>query len=115
MSAVGTLEAWAAALREEERTCPWPGPRPLDREDESALLVGRKDDIARFRSEVSEHRLVFLAGPSGVGKSSLLEVGLLPALTKVGKEVLVCRDWSGTTGINNAAQFLADKLRPEVL
>lgn len=115
MSASVSLDQWADALRELERSCPWPGPRPLDRDDADHLLVGRAEDTARFRSEVSEHRLVFLAGPSGVGKSSLLEVGLLPTLTGVGMEVLVCRDWSGTDGIENAAQFLADKLRPQLL
>jgi hypothetical protein len=114
MSEAPSLEAWKAALGAEERTCPWPGPRPLEQDrDAEHLLVGREEDKVRFRAEVRQHRLILLAGPSGVGKTSLLEVGLLNELQANGYTVAVCRDWSGAVG--NAAAFLAEMLRPQLL
>ena len=90
-------------------TCPWPGPRPLGLNDHT-LLIGRELDRVEFRKEVDNHRLVFLAGESGVGKSSLLEAGLVPGLVAAGYVVGVCNDWSMTTLETNPAQFLAEKI-----
>jgi ABC-type sulfate/molybdate transport systems ATPase subunit len=52
--------------------CPWPGPRPLVHPEEAYSLIGRERDARDFLSSVKQHRLVVLAGESGVGKSSLL-------------------------------------------
>ena len=48
--------------------------------DDRELLIGRADDADRFSSEVQSNRLVILTGESGVGKSSLLNAGLMQEL-----------------------------------
>ena len=75
--------------------CPWAGPRPLTRESDMQLFVGRKAEASEFISRVKQHRLVILSGDSGVGKSSLVNMKLLPALRKSGYKVIACQDWSG--------------------
>lgn len=98
---------WRRRLRQLERACPWPGPRPLGRGDQ---LVGREEDRQRFRQQIDSNRLILLTGESGVGKSSLLEAGLVPELEEAGYTVAVCRDWSGDAS-NEAAEFVASKVR----
>ncbi len=66
---------------------PAPGPFrglvPYD-ENSAALFFGRADEIAALDRLVCKEgdRVVALAGESGVGKTSLLRAGLLPALAK---------------------------------
>lgn len=43
-------------------------------------LVGREQDVARLLELLSDERLVFLVGESGVGKTALLRAGLVPRL-----------------------------------
>lgn len=84
--------------------CPWPGPRPLLQEDK-ALLVGRDEDRTRFDLLVRENTLVFLTGVSGVGKSSLVQAGLVPDLEEKNFLVASCRDWGGSSE-GGAAHYL---------
>jgi len=83
----------------------------LTGEDRDELLCGRNDDKTRFRQAVEQHRLVFLSGKSGVGKSSLLDRGLIPQLTKVGFKVATCSKWSGVADEPDAAEMLAAMVR----
>ncbi len=57
--------------------CPYPGMMPLT---EQALFFGRDRESARLVHHVRDHALTVLVGPSGVGKSSLIQAGLLPHL-----------------------------------
>jgi eukaryotic-like serine/threonine-protein kinase len=68
--------------------CPLPGLQPFTG-DQAELFFGRRDD----RDELVRHlelgsggkaRWVALEGPSGSGKSSLIQAGVLPALEKTG-------------------------------
>jgi len=104
------FDRWASALEAEESRCPWPGPQPF-RKGSQYPLVGRDRDRKRFRHTVEQHRLVLLTGASGVGKSSLLEAGLVPELESAGYTVLVCREWSGSDSASRPADFLAGKVR----
>lgn len=90
---MGTMETWRAALANREARCPWPGPRPM-RVDEA--IRGRDKEARAFINLVRNSRLVLLDGKSGVGKSSLLQASLLPALRQLGYAVAVCSDWSGS-------------------
>jgi len=62
---------------------PFRGLVPYD-ESSAALFFGRMDEIAALDALVVREgdRVVALTGESGVGKTSLLRAGLLPALAK---------------------------------
>jgi hypothetical protein len=70
--------------------CPYPGARPFDAEH-SAYFHGRDDDVERLVEATSRLPLVAVAGPSGVGKSSLVRAGLLPRLRARGTPVVEWR------------------------
>ena len=105
------IERWRRKLRASD-DCPWPGPKPFDDATSPDLLVGRDEDSRIFLREVAEpsHRLIFLTGDSGVGKSSLLTARLIPDLEDAGFKVAVCRDWGGSDADVAAAPFLASKI-----
>lgn len=107
-----TLEAWRRRFKDLDE-CPWAGPRPLQPSDPEAWLCGRDADRQAFRQEVDSKRVVFLAGSSGVGKTSLLQRGLIPELVAHGYVVAMCRDWSGTT-FEHPASFLAEQVARSV-
>jgi len=61
--------------------CPYPGVRPFT-EDDSPFFFGRQRQIDYMLGRLSEDRLLVIVGPSGAGKTSLVQAGLLPALKK---------------------------------
>ncbi|MGA8654531.1 MAG: hypothetical protein WB586_00140 [Chthoniobacterales bacterium] len=64
-----------------ERESPYVGPRPFGREDEN-LFFGRNREANELALLVIAHREVVLYGLSGVGKTSLINAGLLRRLEK---------------------------------
>ena len=65
--------------------CPYRGLYPFTAADnEAGLFVGREEEVTLLRRMVAEHSLVVVAGPSGVGKSSLVTAALIPALEREG-------------------------------
>jgi serine/threonine protein kinase/DNA-binding SARP family transcriptional activator/WD40 repeat protein len=63
------------------RENPYKGLRPFDETDESAFH-GREAVVAELVAAVADRRLVAVVGPSGIGKSSLVRAGLIPALRR---------------------------------
>ena len=57
----------------------YPGVTPFTA-DQSDIFFGRKDDIKELCRLVRREKLVVLYGKSGLGKSSLINAGVLPAL-----------------------------------
>src|SRR6185295_18599683 len=51
-------------------------------EDDVELFFGRERLVEELIGRVKESRAVFITGPSGSGKSSLVRAGLIPALKK---------------------------------
>lgn len=57
----------------------YPGSKPFTRDDES-LFFGRAEEIARLTTFIKVEKTTILYGKSGLGKSSLLNAGVLPRL-----------------------------------
>jgi WD40 repeat protein len=60
-------------------TCPYKGLDVFEEED-AELFFGRETLIEDLVGRVKDSRTVFVTGPSGSGKSSLVRAGLMPAL-----------------------------------
>jgi len=67
-------------LRSDARN-PYKGLLPFD-EPDADDLYGRERLIARLADAVEADRLVAAVGPSGIGKSSVVRAGLIPALRR---------------------------------
>ena len=59
----------------------YPGLRPFTQEDR-LVFCGRENDLERLNALLELNPLLVLYGKSGMGKSSLIEAGLLPDLRK---------------------------------
>jgi WD40 repeat protein len=94
------------------RRSPYPGLLAFAPED-AAVFFGREREIDRVMSmlhptvEREPGRFVAVIGPSGSGKSSLVNAGVLPRLARLGKEWTVLpRMVPGTRPIANLARSL---------
>jgi len=67
--------------RRDLLSSPFPGLRPFS-EEESLVFFGREHETSEIIQQISNPRFRFLAviGASGVGKSSLINAGVIPAL-----------------------------------
>jgi|GEM_PF-4040009 len=77
-----------------EIACPFPGPRAFT-EDTSPYFCGRENDIIRVVSGLLATEVSVLYGPSGVGKTSLLQAGVVPRLRNECRNAMVmyCNHW----------------------
>jgi Pentapeptide repeats (9 copies) len=108
-----TLEQWKKNFLEKD-TCPWRGPKPMEPGDDD-LLIGRGEDRDHFVHEVLTHQLVILHGESGVGKSSLLNVGLVGDLKERGFQPVVCSNWTrDAASPDQPEDFVAGKVAAEL-
>ncbi|MGN9845175.1 NACHT and WD repeat domain-containing protein [Nonomuraea sp. H19] len=86
---VGERQGWREAVgtvRNQNEVCPYQGLAPFE-SDKSELFFGRRravrDLLERLGSRLRERGSILLvSGASGVGKSSLLRAGLMPALAE---------------------------------
>jgi hypothetical protein len=69
----------------DERT-PFIGPRPFA-ETDADIFFGRESELAGLGAAVVSAQIVLLYAPSGSGKSSLINAGLIPAMRDDGFEV----------------------------
>ncbi|MCW5213576.1 ATP-binding protein, partial [Desulfobulbus sp. TB] len=75
---------------------PYIGLRPF-REDEQDRFFGRDREISVLLDKIRANRLTLLLAGSGVGKSSLLRAGIMPALDG-DTELVYHRNWSAPPG-----------------
>ena len=68
--------------------CPWKGLAPYGDRDADTFF-GRDADIAACLARLEQSPLLVVTGPSGSGKSSLVQAGLVPALRASGRDVEV--------------------------
>lgn len=64
--------------------CPYPGLGTFER-SHAGLFFGRGADVRRVHARLRQSSVVAISGPSGIGKSSLLYAGVLPALEASGE------------------------------
>lgn len=74
-----SLKSAEAEVVLDERTNPYRGLEPY-RAEHAELFFGRSDATRALLTHLREHRLTVVVGPSGSGKSSLVQAGLLPCL-----------------------------------
>ncbi|UPJ49341.1 TIR domain-containing protein [Bradyrhizobium sp. 200] len=65
----------------ERIPCPYPGMIPF-REKDARFFYGREDEIKQMLQHFRNQRCLWVIGPSGSGKSSLIFAGLLPKLSE---------------------------------
>jgi Pentapeptide repeats (9 copies) len=108
---VNLLADWRAAV--EARTwSPWPGPRPMrEGRDESSDLIGRDRDSRELTRLVYDTDVVIFTGASAVGKTSMLQLALVPTLQEAGYTVLLCDNWNGTADAGGVDQLLLRQAR----
>jgi WD40 repeat protein/DNA-binding SARP family transcriptional activator len=70
-----------------EDVCPFKGLAPFETAD-AQLFFGRERLVDELVGRLSDTQLLAIVGPSGSGKSSLLQAGLVPAL---GRDAIVVR------------------------
>ena len=68
-------------LDPKSTVCPYRG-LELFREEDAPFFFGREDLVKRLAEKVKQAPMTALLGPSGSGKSSLVQAGLLPILHK---------------------------------
>ena len=74
--------------------CPYRGLEPFG-EEHAAFFFGRDADVDRLADALERQPLVAVAGPSGVGKSSLVRAGLMPRLRESGVRIVELRAAAG--------------------
>lgn len=72
---------WEPPPKVTDIPCPYPGLRPFQVQ-ESAYFLGRSRELALLLNQVRTSPGVILLGNSGVGKTSLLQAGLMAALAQ---------------------------------
>ncbi len=71
------------SARRRHRRTPFRGLMPFS-ERHADLFFGREDDVAGFLERLREEPVVPVVGPSGVGKSSFVQAGVIPRLREQG-------------------------------
>ncbi|MFC3744650.1 nSTAND1 domain-containing NTPase, partial [Paractinoplanes deccanensis] len=91
--------------------CPYRGLRAFTGADaDSGLFVGREGEVEKLRQMTRRQPVVVVVGASGVGKSSLVGAGVLPALRRDGWAVSAVRP--GASPFDALARTLLDLERP---
>ncbi len=72
----------------EDDHSPYPGLAAFTEAD-AEFFFGREDEVAKMWRKLTSRRLLAIIGPSGVGKSSFLRAGVIPAKPE-GWGVLFC-------------------------
>lgn len=87
----------------EIKQCPWIGPVPCEERD-AKRFYGRNKELRELLPKVRTQRLTILSADSGVGKTSLVNAGLIPSLrilrerdSKATGFALCLRNWATIT------------------
>ncbi len=92
----------AGYAAETNNLCPYQGLRPF-KEESAAFFCGREVFSSRIKETLVQRGLVVVIGPSGSGKSSVVQAGLLPMLRR---ERPPAQTWDAATFIPGDRPFL---------
>jgi hypothetical protein len=96
---------------------PYPGFRPF-RRDEWPIFFGRDRQVKALLKLLAEHHFICVHGPSGSGKSSLIEAGLIATLERghrrLGTEWFTGTFRPGAAPVLNLARGLLHALGPNI-
>ncbi len=109
-SLIADLEAYANARARgavADGECPYPGLSSF-REAHADVFFGRDGDVRRLRARLVDQPFVVVAGASGVGKSSLVQAGLVPSLLRSGEPWEVFRLRPGRRPLAACAALLSE-------
>ncbi|MGW9629107.1 nSTAND1 domain-containing NTPase [Agromyces sp. NPDC055520] len=106
-----SLAAPPAPPRTSEE-CPYRGLAPFG-PDDAADFFGCEDDIAAALARLARSPFLAVSGPSGSGKSSLVNAGLVPALRARGDTVVVLA--SGAAGVARLRDALSGRAHSDVV
>ena len=93
-------------LPDPAERCPYPGLAGFDN-DQADLFFGRPAAVQRLVEKLKASRFLALVGPAGVGKSSIVQAGLVPALRRLYPDLSV-------QTLRPAQQLLTASLEPPV-
>ncbi len=103
-------EAWFAAACAERGTAPYVGLRPYT-EQQADLFYGRAELAERMGRKLgADPRFLIVVGASGVGKSSLVAAGLLPALRAANGERRISIHRPAEPGFLDALAALGERV-----
>ena len=105
------LQAFLApkSARASEEECPYRGLAAFG-EDDAKYFFGRSSEIRTALAKLQRWPLLAVIGPSGVGKSSFVHAGLVPALRAAGDEWRVCVLRPGRVPLHRLANVLEETL-----
>lgn len=83
--------------------CPYSGPMPLR---VGQTIFGREQDLGLLMVMIRQRQLVTLTAASGVGKTSLLQAGLIPALEARDYVIARFSEWGTLEGEDDAERFV---------
>ena len=91
---------------------PFPGLVSYE-EDDATLFHGRRREVAASLGRLAEHRVLWVTGASGSGKSSLIRAGIVPALRRraegAGERLLVIDVRTNDDPLGELARSLQNK------
>ena len=86
-------------------TGPYVGLRSFSEED-ADFFFGRDREIRVISANLQAERLTVLYGPSGVGKSSVLQAGVVSAVTQSSNTVVYFRTWQNDSQVDELVERL---------
>lgn len=93
-----------------EQECPFAGLSAFQ-ESDAGRYFGREQDIVAVLGKLRNQELLAIVGPSGVGKSSFVRAGVIPALKRAGRQWETCVIRPGRkplAALVDALSFLVD-------
>ena len=81
---------------------PYPGARAFG-EDDAAYFFGREREVAQLVEALRQHDIVWVNGAAQVGKTSLIQAGLLPPLRRAGADDPLHFDTIESSDLANAS------------